>query len=105
MNGVFAVKLPDGMDSYTSAPLYCAGVTTYKALKVSKVRAGEWVSIVGVGGLGKIYSISFTEDNEIECNCRLGSIAVRYAVAMGMRVLTVVAPNDKVGLRIHILRT
>ncbi|CAF3824282.1 unnamed protein product [Rotaria sordida] len=51
MDADFAVKLPDGMDPYTSAPLYCAGVTTYKALKVSKVRAGEWVSIVGVGGL------------------------------------------------------
>ncbi|CAF1101907.1 unnamed protein product [Rotaria sordida] len=80
MDADFAVKLPDGMDPYTSAPLYCAGVTTYKALKVSKVRAGEWVSIVGVGGLG--------------------SIAVRYAVAMGMRVLTVVAPNDKAAVEL-----
>jgi propanol-preferring alcohol dehydrogenase len=53
MDANFAVKLPDGMDPYTSAPLYCAGVTVYKALKVSKVRPGEWVSIVGVGGLGK----------------------------------------------------
>ncbi|CAF3342720.1 unnamed protein product [Rotaria sp. Silwood2] len=53
MDGNFAVKLPDGMDPYKSAPLYCAGVTVYKALKVSQVRPGEWVSIVGVGGLGK----------------------------------------------------
>lgn len=75
MDANFAVKLPDGMDPYASAPLYCAGVTVYKALKVSQVRPGEWVSIVGVGGLG--------------------SVAVRYAVAMGMRVVTVVAPNDK----------
>jgi propanol-preferring alcohol dehydrogenase len=48
----FATKLPEGMDPYTSAPLFCAGVTVYKALKVSKVRPGQWVSIVGVGGLG-----------------------------------------------------
>jgi propanol-preferring alcohol dehydrogenase len=54
MDANFAVKLPDGMDPYKSAPLYCAGVTVYKALKVSQVRPGEWVSIVGVGGLGKI---------------------------------------------------
>ncbi|CAF1076419.1 unnamed protein product [Rotaria sordida] len=76
MNGNFAVKLPDGMDPYKSAPLFCAGVTVYKALKVSQVRPGEWVSIVGVGGLG--------------------STAIKYAVAMGMRVVAVVAPNDKV---------
>ncbi|CAF0993731.1 unnamed protein product [Rotaria sp. Silwood1] len=78
MDGDFAVKLPDGMDPFTSAPLYCAGVTVYKALKISQVRPGEWVSIVGVGGLG--------------------SVAVKYAVAMGMRVVTIVAPNDKVAV-------
>ncbi|CAF0713858.1 unnamed protein product [Adineta steineri] len=80
MDANFAVKLPEGMDPYTSAPLYCAGVTVYKALKVSQVRPGEWVSIVGVGGLG--------------------SVAVRYAVAMGMRVVTVVAPNDKTAVQL-----
>ena len=56
MDANFAVKLPNGMDPFTSAPLYCAGVTVYKALKVSRARPGEFVSIVGVGGLG-IYSI------------------------------------------------
>jgi alcohol dehydrogenase, propanol-preferring len=58
MDANFAVKLPEGMDPYKSAPLYCAGVTMYKALKVSQVRPGEWVSIVGVGGLGKQPSLS-----------------------------------------------
>jgi len=80
MDANFAVKLPDGLDPYKSAPLYCAGVTMYKALKVSQVRPGEWVSIVGVGGLG--------------------SVAIKYAIAMGMRVLTVVAPNDKVAVQL-----
>lgn len=61
MDADFAVKLPEGMDPYTSAPLFCAGVTVYKALKVSGVRPGEWVSIVGVGGLGKLYSISVVD--------------------------------------------
>jgi propanol-preferring alcohol dehydrogenase len=56
MDANFTVKLPEGMDPYTSAPLYCAGVTVYKALKVSQVRPGQWVSIVGVGGLGKLSS-------------------------------------------------
>lgn len=52
-DGNFAVKLPDGMDPFTSAPLFCAGVTVYKALKVSQARPGQWVSIIGIGGLGK----------------------------------------------------
>lgn len=58
MDANFAVKLPEGMDPYKSAPLYCAGVTVYKALKVSQVKPGEWVSIVGVGGLGKSHHSS-----------------------------------------------
>ena len=49
----FAVKLPEGMDPFTSAPLFCAGLTVYKALKVSQARPGQWVSIIGIGGLGK----------------------------------------------------
>lgn len=53
MNADFAVKVPQGMDPYTSAPLFCAGVTVYKALKVSRARPGEWISIIGIGGLGK----------------------------------------------------
>ena len=48
----FAIKLPSDMDPFTSAPLFCAGVTVYKALKVSGARAGEWISIIGIGGLG-----------------------------------------------------
>lgn len=48
----FVVKLPDGMDPYASAPLFCAGVTVYKALTMSGAQSGQWVSIVGIGGLG-----------------------------------------------------
>ncbi len=48
----FAIKLPSDMDPFTSAPLFCACVTVYKALKVSGARPGEWVSIIGIGGLG-----------------------------------------------------
>ncbi len=53
MDADFVIKLPSEMDPFTSAPLYCAGVTVYKALKVSGARPGEWVSIVGIGGLGQ----------------------------------------------------
>jgi propanol-preferring alcohol dehydrogenase len=53
MDADFAIKLPEGMDLYTSAPIFCAGVTVYKALKTSGARPGEWVSIIGIGGLGQ----------------------------------------------------
>ena len=55
MNADFAVKLPSGLDPYKSAPIYCAGVTMYKALKLAQLKVGEWVSIVGIGGLGNYY--------------------------------------------------
>jgi propanol-preferring alcohol dehydrogenase len=53
MDADFVIKLPSDMDPFTSAPLFCAGITVYKALKVSGARPGEWISIVGVGGLGQ----------------------------------------------------
>jgi propanol-preferring alcohol dehydrogenase len=93
MNAKFAVQLPQGMDPYTSAPIYCAGLTMYKALKISQVQPGEWISIVGVGGLGNILKKMIG----VVLYCIFpGSIGIQYAVAMGMRVLAVVAPNDKV---------
>ncbi|VEU22876.1 DEKNAAC103965 [Brettanomyces naardenensis] len=52
------------------APILCAGVTTYKALKTAELRPGQWVAISGAGG-------------------GLGSMAVQYAVAMGLRVLAI----------------
>ncbi len=65
INANFAVKLPQGMDPFASAPLFCAGVTVYKALKISKVQPGEWVSIVGVGGLGKRCSLSVISNVQV----------------------------------------
>jgi len=48
----FATPVPDGIDPREAAPLTCAGVTTYKAVKVANVRPGNLVAISGVGGLG-----------------------------------------------------
>ncbi|MDP1803805.1 MAG: zinc-dependent alcohol dehydrogenase, partial [Acidimicrobiales bacterium] len=45
-------KVPDGIDPFEAAPLTCAGVTTYKAVKVSGARSSDLVAIFGVGGLG-----------------------------------------------------
>ena len=46
----FAAPVPDGIDPREAAPLTCAGVTTYKALKVGNVRPGDLVVVSGVGG-------------------------------------------------------
>ena len=50
----FAVRVPDGIAPAEAAPLTCAGVTTYKAVKVAGVQPGERVAIFGVGGLGHL---------------------------------------------------
>ena len=70
--------LPDGLDYVSAAPILCAGVTTYKGLKESEVRPGEWCAIVGIGGLGHL--------------------AVQYAKAMGMKVCAVARSNEKLDL-------
>uniref|UniRef100_A0AC34GXS2 Enoyl reductase (ER) domain-containing protein n=1 Tax=Panagrolaimus sp. ES5 TaxID=591445 RepID=A0AC34GXS2_9BILA len=63
-----APHIPDNVDLDKIAPVLCAGVTVYRALKESNVKAGQIVAITGAGG-------------------GLGSMAIQYAKAMGMRVL------------------
>ena len=74
----YVVHVPDGVDPIEAAPLTCAGVTTYKAVKVSGARSGDLVSIVGVGGLGHL--------------------AVQYAVIAGATVIAVDVAQDKLDL-------
>ena len=74
----FVGRLPDKTDLVTMAPILCAGVTTYKGLKETEVRPGQWVVISGIGGLGHI--------------------AVQYAKAMGMHVAAVDVAEDKLAL-------
>jgi alcohol dehydrogenase, propanol-preferring len=50
----FVVPVPDGISSFDAAPLSCAGVTTYKALKVSGARSSDLVAVFGIGGLGHL---------------------------------------------------
>lgn len=50
----YVVKVPDGIDPVEAAPLTCAGVTTYKAVKVGGVVPGDRVAIFGIGGLGHL---------------------------------------------------
>lgn len=74
----FVATLPDSVDPVAIAPILCAGVTTYRGLKRCGAAPGQWVVIVGIGGLGHL--------------------AVQYARAMGMRVAAVDVAADKLAL-------
>lgn len=47
-------RIPEGLDDVDAAPLLCAGITTYNALRSSGARGGDLVAILGVGGLGHL---------------------------------------------------
>jgi len=46
--------MPDGLDPVEAAPLLCAGVTTYNALRTSGAKSGDLVAVQGIGGLGHL---------------------------------------------------
>lgn len=74
----YVAPLPANLSFEEAAPVLCAGVTTYKALKVADLRPGQWVAIYGVGGLGHM--------------------AIEYAVAMGYKVAAVDTSDEKLAL-------
>jgi propanol-preferring alcohol dehydrogenase len=53
-DAAFAAPVPVGISPFDAAPLTCAGVTTYKAVKVGNVGPTDLVAISGVGGLGHL---------------------------------------------------
>ena len=53
-SATFVGKVPAGVDPLDAAPLACAGVTTYKAVKVSQARSSDLVAVFGIGGLGHL---------------------------------------------------
>lgn len=50
----YAVKVPDELDPVEATSLTCAGVTVYKGLKTGDLKPGQWVEVVGTGGLGNL---------------------------------------------------
>jgi propanol-preferring alcohol dehydrogenase len=74
----FAVPVPEGVTAFDVAPLTCAGVTTYKAIKVANIVPSERVAIFGVGGLGHL--------------------AVQYANIVGGTVIGVDVTEEKLQL-------
>ncbi|WP_327675087.1 alcohol dehydrogenase AdhP [Kitasatospora sp. NBC_00458] len=77
-HGDYVVPVPDGIDPLDAAPLSCAGVTTYKALKVSGARPGTRVLVSGIGGLGHL--------------------ALQYARISGAETIAVDVTDDKLAL-------
>ncbi|RKS80031.1 alcohol dehydrogenase/propanol-preferring alcohol dehydrogenase [Motilibacter peucedani] len=67
--------IPDALTDVEAAPLMCAGVTTFNALRESGARGGDLVAIVGLGGLGHL--------------------GVQYAAAMGFEVVAVARGAEK----------
>jgi propanol-preferring alcohol dehydrogenase len=53
-DAAFVGRVPESVDPFDAAPLTCAGVTTYKAVKVSKTRPSDLVAVFGIGGLGHL---------------------------------------------------
>src|SRR4051794_26888213 len=74
----YVVQVPDDVDPLDAAPLTCAGVTTYKAIKVGGTRSSDLVAVWGVGGLGHL--------------------AIQYAAIAGGRVVAVDLHDEKLEL-------
>jgi uncharacterized zinc-type alcohol dehydrogenase-like protein len=72
----FVLKIPENLDLAATAPLLCAGITTYSPLKHWNVGPGKKVGIVGIGGLGHM--------------------AVKLAKAMGAEVIVFTTSAGKV---------
>ncbi|MGJ4894787.1 MULTISPECIES: alcohol dehydrogenase AdhP [unclassified Bradyrhizobium] len=80
-SAAFAARLPANVDFARIAPILCAGVTTYKGLKETDARPGEWVVVSGVGGLGHV--------------------AIQYAKAMGLKAIGLDIAEDKLKLALQ----
>ena len=67
--------VPEELPPVEAAPLMCAGITTYNALRNSNARPGDLVAVLGLGGLGHL--------------------GVQYAVKMGFRTVGIARGKDK----------
>lgn len=54
LNGQYAFRIPDGLESENAAPLLCGGITVYSPLKAFDLRANMKVGVIGIGGLGHL---------------------------------------------------
>ena len=63
----FATKVPDNMKSEYAAPLFCAGITAYKAVKAAEPEKNKKIAIFGIGGVGHM-AIQFAKIQGCEVN-------------------------------------
>jgi propanol-preferring alcohol dehydrogenase len=77
-SAAYVARLPERVDFAEMAPILCAGVTTYKGIKETEARPGEWIAISGIGGLGHV--------------------AIQYARAMGLHVAALDVTEEKLAL-------
>ncbi|GAO51923.1 GroES-like protein [Saitoella complicata NRRL Y-17804] len=73
----YLVRIPPNVSDAEAAPILCAGVTVYKALKISQLKEGSWVAVAGAGG-------------------GLGHLAIQYAKAMGYKPLALDAGKKEI---------
>jgi len=74
----YIAHIPKGLTPTEAAPLICAGITTYKGIKQTEAKPGQWITISGCGGLGHL--------------------AIQYAKAMGLLVCAVDIDDGKLAL-------
>jgi len=71
----YVAHVPAGLAAADAAPLICAGITTYKGIKQTAAKPGEWIAISGAGGLGHL--------------------AIQYAKVMGLFVCAIDIDDGK----------
>lgn len=71
----YVARIPEGLKPTEAAPIICAGVTTYKGIKETGAKPGQWIAISGIGGLGHL--------------------AVQYAKVMGLSVCAIDVDDGK----------
>lgn len=87
VDAVTAAKLPAGMDAAQAAPISCAGITAYNAMRKTNLENGQWVAVIGCGGLGQM-GRSCSQQLVDSPLIRL-STGIRYAKAMGFKVIAI----------------
>jgi propanol-preferring alcohol dehydrogenase len=78
----YVAHVPANLTAKEAAPLICAGITTYKGIKETGAKPGEWIAISGAGGLGHL--------------------AIQYAKAMGLFVCAVDIDEGKLAHAKHL---
>jgi propanol-preferring alcohol dehydrogenase len=74
----YVAHIPKALTSMAAAPIICAGITSYKGIKQTEAKPGEWLAVSGIGGLGHL--------------------GIQYAKHMGLKVVAVDIEDSKLTL-------